>query len=497
MRNINIEELKKVIEPHFYSLLDQDIYEVKVVDSVLLLKYNRFDLAFKILYLEMLNYDTDFSKHVYIEHIRAFSLGEFTEPGNENKNGIGKFIEDFKIIFENIQKNGFDPNQTLIPLSKNGSIVNGSHRVASAIVLNRHVNCVEINSNDHIYDYQFFYDRNVPNTILDAVATKFIEYAEDIYIALIWPTAVEKDEIIDKIIPNVVYKKKIKLNPNGAHNLISQIYYGEEWLGSIENNFGGAQSKVVECFKTFDSVRVIAFQATDLNEVLQIKQEIRDTFNIGKHSVHITDTKEEAIRTARIVFNANSIHFLNYAQPNKYISTHDKIEIFSRFIKKNNLFKEDLLLDSSLILSLYGLREAKDIDFFIQDNSKVKYHFNQVEIHDKELKYHREKKLELIYNQNFYFYFNDLKFISFDQLYRMKKNRTETKDINDCAMMEALIENNKFKEMLNKVKQIIHYEKIKFRQTYFQFKQRVIEFLKIIGLYNVLRAIYRKIRNRT
>lgn len=94
--------------------------------------------------------------------------------------------------------------------------------------------------------------------------------------------------------------------------MLSQIYYGEEWLGNVENNFKGSQGKLVECFKNFEPVRVIAFQADNLEEVIEIKEKIRDIFKIGKHSVHITDTKEEAIRVARIVFNNNSIHFLNY-----------------------------------------------------------------------------------------------------------------------------------------------------------------------------------------
>ena len=60
-----------------------------------------------------------------------------------------------------------------------------------------------------------------------------------------WPTAVGKDEELEKLIPNIVYRKKIYLNPNGAHNLLSQIYFGESWLGSVENNFAG---KSKECF---------------------------------------------------------------------------------------------------------------------------------------------------------------------------------------------------------------------------------------------------------
>ena len=493
---IHKNDLKKLIEPHFYKNLVNKKYEIKYFNAHGLLTNTRLDIAFKLLYLEMLEYNVDFSKEVYIEHIKAFSLGEFTEPGNENKNNIEKFIDDFKITFESIQNSGFDPSQTLIPLSKNGSIANGSHRVSSAIILNKYVNCVEINCNDHIYDYQFFYDRNVPNNILDIVATKFIEYAEEIYIALVWPTAVGKDEILEKIIPNIVYKKNVKLNPNGAHNLMSQIYYGEDWLGTIENDFIGAQNKVAECFITFDSVRVIAFQASNLSDVLQIKREIRDTFNVGKHSVHITDTKEEAIRTARILFNDNSIHFLNYAKPNRYISTHNKIKKFNKFMKRNGLNNKEVLIDSSLILSLYGLREARDIDFLSEKNIEEIHCTDEINMHDEELQYHKQSKLELVYNPSFYFYFNDLKFISFSQLYKMKKNRLEEKDINDCIMMEALIESNKFKEFFSKTKQTIYYKKIKLKQKIIEFKLIIFKVLKFFGLYTIVRRIYRFIKGK-
>ena len=85
-----------------------------------------------------------FSKEFYQKHIGALSLGKFTEPGNEKKNSIENFIKEFDKTFENIQTNGFDEQRTLIPLSKNGSIANGSHRVASAIFLDKDVKSVKI-----------------------------------------------------------------------------------------------------------------------------------------------------------------------------------------------------------------------------------------------------------------------------------------------------------------------------------------------------------------
>ncbi len=151
-------------------------------------------------------------------------------------------------------------------------------------------------------------------------------------------------------------------------------------------------------------MRIIAFQANSLDDVLKIKDKVREILNAGKHSIHITDTKEEAIRVARVVFNDNSIHFLNYAKPNRYISTHTKIDKFKEFIVKNELDVNDVVLDSGIVLSAYGLRESSDIDYFVDDNEKLKYHNEELEYHDEELEYHDEEKLELIYNPKNDFY---------------------------------------------------------------------------------------------
>ena len=53
----------------------------------------------------MKDFNVEFSKEIYKEHIKAFSLGKFTEPGNEDKNSINKFIDEFNKTFEDIKQN--------------------------------------------------------------------------------------------------------------------------------------------------------------------------------------------------------------------------------------------------------------------------------------------------------------------------------------------------------------------------------------------------------
>jgi hypothetical protein len=69
----------------------------------------------------------------------------------------------------------------------------------------------------------------------------------------------------------------------------------------------------------------------------------------------------------------------------------------------------------------------------------------------------------------------------------MKKNRAETKDQTDLMLMEALIESNTFKENYAKLKQMVHYEKIKSRQ-------RVLNLLKALGIYIFVKKFYKGLK---
>jgi len=478
--------IKPLLEDGFRNDLIDKTYVSKTINAKDFLTHVRFDLAFKLLYLEIRDKDIATARRVYKEHIRAFSLGKFTEPGNEKKNSIEKFFEEFDSIFENIRINDFDSKNTLIPLSKNGLIANGAHRIASAIFLNKNVECVDIGTYDQTYDYKFFYNRNVPRQDLDAAATKFVEYSDNTYIAFIWPTAQGYDKKIEKIIPNIVYRKDIVLNFNGAHNLLSQIYYGEDWLGTAKNNFIGAQVKVMECFKTFRPVRIVAFQSESLNEVFKIKEKIRNVFNVGKHSIHITDTKEEAVRVARVVFNDNGVHFLNYAKPNKHLSFHKKMDKYKKLLVENKINQDSAIFGGDATLSVYGIREVPSDCILLNNSNKLSSIDGISDCFDDELECYDKKKSELIYNPKNYFYFNDVKFISFDQLYKSKQNKQNKEDAKDFEIMSALLKSNQYKKTINQWKQKLYYGRAKLRQ-------KAINLLKAIGLFDFVK---KTIKNR-
>ena len=490
---INKKNLIDKLEPFIYEKLNKNEYEIIKKHPIKLLTWNRLDLAFKLFYLDNKDKLNDLAEKTYYQDIKSQTLGSFEEFGNDKKNNFERYIKEFDKTYESIKNNGFNNSKTLIPLSEVATIINGAHRIASAIHLDKEVACIDTKLPIMTCDYNYFYERQVPENILDIVMQTFIEYAEDTYIAFLWPSGTHsKEEALSKF-SNIVYHKKVTLTPQGGLNLLIELYKHMDWVGDKNSGFKGAKQKLIECFPSFESLDVVVFQSDSIEKVRVIKEEVRQIYNIGFSSIHITDTKEEAIRISKLILNENGVHFLNYANPYKYNSTEEKNTKFKNIIQKNKLDTNDLLLDSGILLSLYGLREASDIDYFIDDNKKLEYHDEELEYHDEELEYHDEEKLELIYNPKYHFWYDGLKYISFSQLYKMKQNRNEEKDQNDCEMMESLIENNSYKQFISKMKQSYLYFKIKSSKNIMEL---VIKTLKVLRLYDVVRYIYRKARGR-
>ena len=62
---INQSDVLNLIEPHFEKYIIEKSYSVNTLPAINLLNYSRFDLAIKLLYLDMIESDIEFSKELY------------------------------------------------------------------------------------------------------------------------------------------------------------------------------------------------------------------------------------------------------------------------------------------------------------------------------------------------------------------------------------------------------------------------------------------------
>lgn len=482
----NAEEVLSKIEPFIRGDIDVNQLQVHTVLARELITWNRFDLAFKLFFIEMQFSNPSLGEKYYEQHLRSFGLGQIREPGNPLKSSLEHFISEFNNIFKSIQECGFKESISLLPLALDGSIANGAHRLASAIYLNLKVSVLNTNLPPSLYDYKYFKERNVSSEILDLVACKFVEHSRNTYIAFLWPSIAGKEKEVEKFIPRIVYKKELKLSINGAHNLLTQIYRGEDWTGNFEDGYAGIKGKMNECFRLNKPLTIIAFQANSLEDVVNIKSEVRSKFKLGKHSIHITDNFEESMDISRLVFNDNSIHFLNYAKPYQFFDNKEKLQFIRDKLCDSSVPPESVVIDGGTVLSLYGIRKSSDIDYI--STSRINAHNSDLlsfDSHLNQLIYHQTAAENLIWDPHFYFWYEGLKFVSLNQIYEMKKKRGELKDRVDCRAFSALINNNIFTFFIIKSTQNILYLKVK---IYFL----IYYFLKKFGLLNVVKKLLKR-----
>ena len=135
-------------------------------EAIQLIVPKRFDLIAKYLYAcSFINKDNffDWHKELYIRHIEALSGGNFREPGQPWKNSCKKYIESFNALIVSIYEHGFDETISTVPLSENGVILDGAHRVAVGATLDTTIDCVyavgECNFNSFFFRKQYLKKR--------------------------------------------------------------------------------------------------------------------------------------------------------------------------------------------------------------------------------------------------------------------------------------------------------------------------------------------------
>jgi hypothetical protein len=307
---LSTEKLKDSIEKKYHSHLIKREYKVTQIEAKELLHKDRFDLAFKLYYLHNRGINYDFARECYFEHIKAFTSGTFVEHGSPHKNSFDVFLNEFEETFTSIQSNGFDPQKSLVILSKEGVILNASHRVAIAIFLNIKIHAIQIDVSYNKYDAEFFLNKYVPKEYFYPALELFIQEKNNLKLAVIWPKGASHGLNVNKIFEQVVYSENLNLSIDGLKSIVINLYQNEKWLGNKENDFKGALNKAMSCNDSRNSTKFAIVELENDIDLIQFKDKIRQKVNLGKHSIHITDSHSETLEVSKIFFNYNSRRIL-------------------------------------------------------------------------------------------------------------------------------------------------------------------------------------------
>jgi len=378
-----------------------------------LLTHKRFDVVVKYLYAA--NLSSEFYKNAYKEHLKIWN--GFHER-NPKKNGFEEFDNAFKSIINNTVD---EP----VPVNPDGHIANGAHRLAAALYHQRPINTRNANSNENYpieADYKVFHKKGLQKHILQRTALEYAKLKSNAHVICLFPIAHTRMDIVMNIIEkhsNIFYKSSEVLNATGQLGLVKEIYLSDGWA-----NEKGIRKKCKQCFRGMSKVTFVLIDAKNLETVKEMKKEIRALFKVGNHSVHINDYHVDTIRIAKTVFNDNSIHFLN----------NRKDVLFPNYKKLMSDTKSDdnTIMTGSTVLSLYGLRDCKDIDLIYFNNPPVDSHNQYVGT------LYKLTIDEIFNNPMYHLYYNGFKYVSLDVIKNMKKLRNEPKDVIDVKLAEQI-----------------------------------------------------------
>lgn len=440
----------------------------------LLLNNKRLDLISKYLYIKFndkYKEHTKFFEEYYCAFIQAFN-GFYENSDGEIKPKEGKFefLKKFNEVKTNIEKNGYD-NTKPIPTWKE-EVSDGAHRVSICAAFNLNIPTVEI-ENKYIYDYKFFQKKDLLEKWADYTALEFVKLNPQSYIVNIHAVNNPKnDEKIEKILNkygHIYYKKDVYLTYNGYVNLKKLSYgfdnWGENsWIGNERDNYAGAQSHAKKSYgKGKHPLRAYVFVCKSLDDVIKAKKEIRDFYNIGNYSVHINDSRKEALELAETYFNENSLEIINsrpFSMDTPKVDNY--IKELTEYAQKNNINLDEICACGSTPLAIAGIREIKDFDFLYCGSENINIPNNEISQHSGVWEsYYPANKYEIILNPEYHFYYKGIKFISLNTLKQMKTNRNEQpKDVNDCKMIDEFMAGTfKFKKNKFKINRIITKQK--------------------------------------
>jgi hypothetical protein len=388
---------------------------VETVNPNNLITHRRFDVIVKYLYAS--NLSSKYFKNLYKEHLRVWN--GFYE-GTPRKSGFEDFDDAFKSIINNTVE---EP----VPVNSDGDIVNGSHRLAAALHLQRPINIRDLTPKENPRiesNYEFFIERNggMPKHMLQRTALEYVKLKSNSHIVCLFPICFDRMKDVMNVInkhSNLFYHSDTTLNSEGQLNLMKEIYLTDGWA-----NEEGIRRKGNQCFMGRNNVRFLVIDGKDLATVKDMKNKVRALFNVGNHCVHITDTHEEAIRVAKTVFNDNSIHFLNNR---KNVS-------FPNYVKllKASKPSDNTVITGSSVLSLYGLRDCKDLDIIDYDNVLTDTHNQYLE------KFYKITLDDIVNNPRNHLYYNGYKYVSLNVIKNMKETRNESKDVTDLQLIEKI-----------------------------------------------------------
>lgn len=373
------------------------------------------------------------SLQLYQSYLNA--AGVSANDKEDDKESIVDYISSFNELIDSMINFGFDEQKGLIPVCDRG-IVNGAHRVATALVLDHNIVVQKNDDPASIIDYRWLEKSRLHQDYINHMAFELLRHKANARAYVMFDIENHLCDKLENQIRNhsdVVIRRRILLTDVGKRRIISLLYdYNEWWRADLLEQF------VIERFdKNENTVDIIFTLENNFSDRQTRKEDLRSmlTNDIFERKIHGTDDHFDTLWLAESVLNVNSIAFLNCSP----IGSED--ELLRRIGKPlqnshTNRLIGDWCIDGSAVLELHGLRPANDIDYIYYGQNLAPVNvLRNGDCHNSHYDLNSVPLDEILFNPRMHFYFKGIKFISLSMLLQQKFEANSENSLTDCHLI--------------------------------------------------------------
>jgi hypothetical protein len=291
-----------LLQEHTIRLYDLEnhSYAIQKVKARSLLSVHRFDLFAKLYYAHYRKEEPELAKEVYLKHIKAFNP-DGREPGRSDKVSFDDFVIVYDELLDHFSNHEFDTSKSIVPVSSDGMILDGAHRVAALAYYDKDITIAKFEGVIPVcqFNYQYFKQRGLPQDISDIITMEILQWTPNCLVACMWPRMGSEGQKVHSVqtlsrFSTPFYHKSMEVNLSSLTLFIARVYQKQSWVGTEADHFAGAKDKALNCYSKGNRLDLFFFTSDkSLDEVLELKDQIRAMYPYGKHSIHITDNNEE------------------------------------------------------------------------------------------------------------------------------------------------------------------------------------------------------------
>lgn len=364
-------------------------------------------------------------------------LGTF---GEDNKKfNVEDYVQSFTQLYASMSKVGFDLSFGPIPLSLDGTLHNGAHRIAIATVLGLEVATTTTREVPQVYDHFFFLKAGLNKTTLRRMAWEYLALKDGVR-AILLSGYHQRDTsaVLAEIRKNVqvVCHETLNLTEIGKRRLMDAAYGHLEWYHSDLR-----EKLIMERFGSSSRADLVLFQAGPEVDSTEFKQHLRSKYvargNLERR-IHGSDDYAETTQLARVFLSNAQRAFTNLSPLGAEDQVLQRAQEFAK-PEASSLFA----FDGGAVVELFDIRTTQDLDHICANEEKLcKRFLGAGDCHSPQLESQGAKVSEVLCDPHKTFTVGGYKFLSPDEVARFKRLRAEGKDLEDAIALESLANKN-------------------------------------------------------